>query len=89
MVFSCLRFEITAAAAGPRLGLIVPRGFGNAVQRNRLKRWLREAFRARRADLPALDIVAMPRHGVREATWEKVDADWSALLAKLARRAAS
>ena len=41
-----------------RLGLIVPkRTVRKAVERNRMKRVLREEFRQRRPTLPALDIV--------------------------------
>lgn len=34
----------------PRLGIAVTRKVGNAVRRNRIKRWVREAFRRARAD---------------------------------------
>jgi ribonuclease P protein component len=49
----------SASPAGyPRLGLIVPkRHCPNAVDRNRIKRLAREAFRVRRARLAAIDIV--------------------------------
>lgn len=46
---------------GPRLGLAVSQKAGNAVARNRWKRAIREAFRLSQCDLPALDLVCMPR----------------------------
>lgn len=47
-----------------RLGLLIGRKVGNAVQRNRWKRVIREAFRKQRNQLPSgMDFVVRPRKG--------------------------
>jgi ribonuclease P protein component len=54
--------------AGPRLGLAVPKAVGPAVVRNKMKRRLREAFRARLGELPRnQDYVLVVRPGLAEA----------------------
>jgi ribonuclease P protein component len=44
-----------------RLGITVSRRTGNAVERNRWKRVLREAFRLSQSRLPAIDFVCVVR----------------------------
>lgn len=52
-----------------RLGLAVPRGTGAAVVRNKIKRQLREVWRARLAEIePGYDYVLVARPGLPEAT---------------------
>jgi ribonuclease P protein component len=48
--------------AGPRIGLTVPKALGKAVDRNRIKRRMREAVRANLSLLTApMDVVLHPR----------------------------
>jgi len=51
-----------------RLGLAVPKSLGSAVARNRIKRRLREAWRAGLPEIPAgRDYVLIARSGLPEA----------------------
>lgn len=51
-----------------RLGLSVSaRTVGNAVNRNRIKRVIRNSFRLNAANLPAVDVVINTRSGARAA----------------------
>lgn len=60
-----------------RLGVVASRKVGNAVERARAKRRLREVFRLNRAWLweEALDLVLVARKGAGEAEWGALAAD--------------
>ena len=61
-------FEREDEPSEPRLGLAVPKATGNAVARNRIKRQLREAWRARLERIPSgCDYVLMVKPGLPEA----------------------
>ena len=58
-----LVLALDSGAARPRIGITVSSKVGNAVERNRVKRWVREAFRRVQGDLPAVDLVVIARAG--------------------------
>jgi ribonuclease P protein component len=62
--------------AEPRLGLAVPKATGGAVVRNRIKRQLREAWRARLGRIPrGRDYVLIARPGLPDSV-EARGPDW-------------
>lgn len=59
---------IAASRGCPRLGLAVSRKVSKrAVERNRIKRVIRESFRLRRESLPALDVLVVARTSAASA----------------------
>ena len=73
--FAALRAaETRSETPGPRVGLTVPKALGKAVDRNRIKRRLREAVRA---NLPLLgerpvDVILHPKRTVLEAEFAQI-----------------
>jgi ribonuclease P protein component len=86
-------FAVTAKPndiGGPRLGLAVSvKNAGNSVERNRLRRTIRESFRLHQHDLPAVDIVVSARGRARDATGAELRASLLALWKKVTEQCAT
>ena len=73
-----------------RLGLAVGvRAAGNAVNRNRVKRVVREAFRHIRQELPAVDLVVNARPAAGKASNADMKASVVALWNRIRQRCAA
>ncbi len=62
-----LVIALDSGAPRPRIGITVSSKVGNAVERNRVKRWVREGWRAAVLDFPAVDVVVIARPAALEA----------------------
>lgn len=76
-------------SASSRLGVVVTRKIGCAVQRNRIKRLCRECFRRWPGLVPmGVDLVVIARGGAAELLLADVRAEWAKVERLVRRRAA-
>jgi ribonuclease P protein component len=86
-------FAVTATentAGTPRLGLAVAlRAAGSAVERNRLRRLIRESFRLHQHEFPNLDVIVSARPAARTASAGELRASLASLWKKIGERCAT
>ena len=78
-------FLLENGQASPRLGIAATRKLGDAVERNRAKRLVREVFR-RNKPQAGFDVVVIPRREMLVADYGTVEADYRAILRRRLRR---
>ena len=71
----------------PRLALSISTKYGNAVERNRYRRWLRNTFRQHQAELPPFDLHFIarqkPANSEKKRYIEELNADFAKLVSRL------
>jgi ribonuclease P protein component len=74
----------------PRLGLAVAtKTAGNSVERNRIRRVIRESFRLSQNEIPAVDLIVSARVRVKGASNAELRASLAALWDKVRKQCAS
>ena len=82
--------EVATSSGCARLGIVVTRKIGNAVQRNRIKRVCRECFRAWPDLVPdGIDLVVIARSGASELGLAAVRTEWERARPSLLKRCAA
>lgn len=69
-----------------RLGLVVAGSVGNAVERNRIKRVVREHFRINKERYPNGDIVVVAKHETADLTNDELRANIEEIIERIRKR---
>ena len=71
----------------PRLGLVVAKkNIRLAVQRNRIKRRIRETFRLQQAHIGSIDAIVLPRSGADQLSDQELNLQLAQLWQRLAKK---
>lgn len=64
-----------------RIAIVVSRKIGNAVKRNKIKRWMRDLFRRNKELLKSsVDIVIIPKKDISELSWSSLQQEYLAAI---------
>ncbi|MDT8398185.1 MAG: ribonuclease P protein component [Pseudomonadales bacterium] len=73
--------------AGARLGIVVgKKNIAKAVQRNRLKRLIRESFRAKKQHFDTIDLIVLARKGLAELDKQTIRHQLDVLFSELLQK---
>lgn len=70
---SYFQFRVLKTYREARIGIAVSHRYGNAVQRNRVKRIIREVFRHNKAFFSGVDVIVKPRASCKDLPTAKFE----------------
>ena len=76
-------FALPGKGGASRLGITATKKFGDAVDRNRMKRVVRELFRHTRRDGAPIDLVVNVKASAKRAAFAKLEEDFASRLSEL------
>jgi len=65
--------HVLPCEGGTRMGIVLSRRWGSAVERNRVKRLVRETFRLHRRDFDGLQVVIRPREACKGRSFSQIE----------------
>jgi ribonuclease P protein component len=75
---------LSSALAYSRVGVVASRKVGNAVARNKAKRWMRDLFRRNKELLRSpVDLLIVASAAIREATWAELEESYLQAVGKI------
>ncbi|MGD8535447.1 MAG: ribonuclease P protein component [Candidatus Aminicenantes bacterium] len=81
---------LSSASSFSRMAVVVSKKVGNAVKRNKIKRWIRTLFRRNKNLLKIpLDIIIIVKKEILEASWLMLQEDYLAAIKSISENSSS